>query len=97
LLTRIADQRKAARLVVRRIKGLRRKSERQSALDRLVILAGLRKMLGTMVCHFECNVAASKSIKWPAVGENKFRSNSRVFGTRRMDKAYSGREFKMKA
>ena len=48
LLTRIADQRKAVRLVVRRIKGLRR-NERQSALDRLVILAGLRKMLGTMV------------------------------------------------
>jgi len=48
LLTRIADQRKAVRLVVRRIKRLR-PGERQSALDRLVILAGLRKMLGTMV------------------------------------------------
>ena len=40
--------RKAVRLVARRIKGLRQ-SEQQSALDRLVILAGLRKMLGTMV------------------------------------------------
>jgi predicted transposase YdaD len=49
LLTRIADQRQAVRLVVQRIKGLRRKGERQSALDRLVILAGLRKMLGTIV------------------------------------------------
>ena len=49
LLTGIADQRQAARLVVRRIAGLRRKGERQSALDRLVILAGLRKMLGTIV------------------------------------------------
>jgi hypothetical protein len=49
LLTGIADQRQAVRLVVRRIKGLRRKGERQSALDRLVILAGLRKMLGTIV------------------------------------------------
>jgi hypothetical protein len=49
VLTRIADQRKAVRLVVRRIKGLRRKGERESALDRLVILAGLRKMLGTIV------------------------------------------------
>ena len=48
LLTRIADQRQAVRLVVQRIKRLRQ-SERQSALDRLVILAGLRKMLGTMV------------------------------------------------
>ena len=48
LLTGIADQRQAVRLVVQRIKGLRG-SERQSALDRLVILAGLRKMLGTMV------------------------------------------------
>jgi hypothetical protein len=48
LLTRLADQRKAVRLVVRRIKGLRR-SERQSALARFVILAGLRKMLGTIV------------------------------------------------
>ena len=49
LLTGIADQRQAARLVVRRIAGLQRKGERQSALDRLVILAGLRKMLGTIV------------------------------------------------
>ena len=49
LLTRLADQRQAVRLVVRRIKGLRRKAEQQSALDRLVILAGLRKMLGTIV------------------------------------------------
>ena len=49
LLTRLADQRQAVRLVVQRIKRLRRKAERQSALDRLVILAGLRKMLGTMV------------------------------------------------
>jgi hypothetical protein len=48
LLTRIADQKKAVRLVLRRIKGLRQ-SDRQSALDRLVILAGLRKMLGTMI------------------------------------------------
>jgi predicted transposase YdaD len=48
LLTRIADQKKAVRLVLRRIKGLPQ-SDRQSALDRLVILAGLRKMLGTMV------------------------------------------------
>jgi hypothetical protein len=48
LLTGIADQRQAVRLVVRRIKGLRGR-ERQSALDRLVILAGLRKMLGTIV------------------------------------------------
>ena len=48
LLTRIADQRQAVRLVVQRIERLRQR-ERQSALDRLVILSGLRKMLGTMV------------------------------------------------
>ena len=48
LLAGISDQREAARVVVQRIKGLRQ-SDRQSALDRLVILAGLRKMLGTMV------------------------------------------------
>jgi hypothetical protein len=43
------DDGAAVRLVLQRIKGLRRKDERQSALDRLVILAGLRKMLGTIV------------------------------------------------
>ena len=48
LLAGISDQREAARVVVQRIKGLRQ-SDRQSALDRLVILAGLRKMLGTIV------------------------------------------------
>ena len=48
LLTRIPDQRKAARVVVQRIKRLR-EGERQSALARLVILAGLRKTLGKMV------------------------------------------------
>jgi predicted transposase YdaD len=96
LLTGLSDQREAARVVVQRIKRLR-KGERESALARLVILAGLRKTLGKMVCHFKRNVTASKSIKWPAVGENPFRPNSRVFGTHRTDKAYSGRECKMKA
>jgi hypothetical protein len=48
LLTRLSDQRRAVRVVVQRIKRLRQ-SERQSALARLVILAGLRKTLGKMV------------------------------------------------
>jgi len=43
-----ATQREAARVVVQRIKPLR-EGERQSALARLVILAGLRKTLGKMV------------------------------------------------
>jgi hypothetical protein len=48
LLTGLSDQREAARVVVQRIKRLR-KGERESALARLVILAGLRKTLGKMV------------------------------------------------
>ena len=48
LLAGISDQREAARVVVQRIKRLR-EGERQSALARLVILAGLRKTLGKMV------------------------------------------------
>jgi hypothetical protein len=48
LLTRLSDQRRAVRVVVQRIKRLR-EGERQSALARLVILAGLRKTLGKMV------------------------------------------------
>jgi hypothetical protein len=49
LLTGIADQRKAARLVVGRIARLRRHGARESALVRLVILSGLRKNLGNLV------------------------------------------------
>jgi hypothetical protein len=48
LLTRLSDQRQAVRVVVQRIKRLGQ-GARQSALVRLVILAGLRKTLGKMV------------------------------------------------
>ena len=48
ILTRIPDQRQAARVVVQRIKRLR-PGERQSALARVVILAGLRKTLSKIV------------------------------------------------
>jgi hypothetical protein len=48
LITRIPDHREAVRVVVQRIKRLR-EGERQSALARLIILAGLRKTLGKMV------------------------------------------------
>jgi hypothetical protein len=48
LLTRISDRRQAAQLVLQRIAGLPQ-GERQSALDRPVILAGLRKTLGNLV------------------------------------------------
>jgi hypothetical protein len=48
LLTRLSDQRQAVRVVVQRIRRLRQ-DERQSALARLVILAGLRKTLGKVV------------------------------------------------
>src|SRR5215471_4988101 len=52
LLTGMSDQREAARVVMQRIKRLRQ-GERQSALARLVILAGLRKTLGKMVVEEE--------------------------------------------
>jgi hypothetical protein len=48
LLTRVSDQRRAAQLVLQRIAGLA-PGERQAALDRLLILAGLRKTLGRLV------------------------------------------------
>jgi predicted transposase YdaD len=48
LLTRVADRRVAARLVLQRIAGLE-PGERRSALDRLLILAGLRKALGKLI------------------------------------------------
>jgi predicted transposase YdaD len=48
LLTRLSDRRQAARLVLQRIAGLE-PGERRSALDRLLILAGLRKTLVTVL------------------------------------------------
>jgi hypothetical protein len=48
LLTRIADRRQAARVVLKRIAGLE-PGARRSALDRLLILTGLRKALGAVV------------------------------------------------
>ena len=74
LLAGISDQREAARVVVQRIKRLR-EGERQSALARLVILAGLRKTLGKMVCSLKRNVTSDASIKWPAAGQNLFNLN----------------------
>ncbi len=48
LLTRLSDRRQAARVVLQRIAGLE-PGERRSALDRLLILAGLRKTLVTVL------------------------------------------------
>ncbi len=48
LLTRLSNTRQAAHQVLRRIAGLEA-GERRSALDRLLILAGLRKALGKVL------------------------------------------------
>jgi hypothetical protein len=48
LLTRLPDPRASARLVAQRIAGLA-PGEREAALDRLLILAGLRKALGKVI------------------------------------------------
>ncbi|HLI82740.1 MAG TPA: DUF4351 domain-containing protein [Bryobacteraceae bacterium] len=48
LLTRLTGRRQAARLVLRRIAGLE-PAERCSAVDRLLILAGLRRALGRLI------------------------------------------------
>lgn len=48
LLARVSDQRQAAQLVLQRIAELE-PGERSSALDRLLILTGLRKALGSVV------------------------------------------------
>jgi hypothetical protein len=50
LLTRLSEQRRAAQLVLQRIAGLA-SGQREEALDRLLILAGLRKELGKVVAE----------------------------------------------
>ena len=69
ILARLRNHKEAVHRILERIAVLAG-HEREAALNRLLILAGLRRLEET--CHLRHNVAARESITWPALRQNPF-------------------------
>ena len=77
ILARLRDQRQAVRKIVERTADPP-PAGREVALSQLLILAGLRRLAGMVVCHLRHKVAAGESITWPTLRQSPFNLNIAV-------------------